>query len=34
MKEMTLKYGCNPNQGGARIYMNDGSRCLQQLAVG
>ena len=25
MKEMTLKYGCNPNQGGARIYMNDGS---------
>ena len=25
MKEMTLKYGCNPNQGGASIYMNDGS---------
>lgn len=25
MKEMTLKYGCNPNQGGACIYMNDGS---------
>ena len=25
MKEMTFKYGCNPNQGGARIYMNDGS---------
>lgn len=25
MKEMTLKYGCNHNQGGARIYMNDGS---------
>ena len=25
MKEMTLKYGSNPNQGGARIYMNDGS---------
>ena len=25
MKEMTLKYGCNPNQVGARIYMNDGS---------
>ena len=21
MKELALKYGCNPNQGSARIYM-------------
>ena len=25
MKELALKYGCNPNQGSARIYMNNGS---------
>lgn len=25
MKEFELKYGCNPNQKGARIYMRDGS---------
>ena len=25
MKEFELKYGCNPNQKPARIYMNDGS---------
>ena len=25
MKEFELKYGCNPNQKGARIYMGDGS---------
>ena len=24
MKEMVLKYGCNPNQAAARIYMNHG----------
>ena len=24
MKEMVLKYGCNPNQAAARIYMNNG----------
>ncbi len=24
MKEITLKYGCNPNQGGARLLMEDG----------
>ena len=25
MKEFELKYGCNPNQKPARIYMKDGS---------
>ena len=25
MKELALKYGCNPNQKPSRIYMNDGS---------
>ncbi len=25
MKEFNLKYGCNPNQANAKIYMNDGS---------
>ena len=25
MKELALKYGCNPNQKPARIYMEDGS---------
>ncbi|MDD3396798.1 MAG: phosphoribosylaminoimidazolecarboxamide formyltransferase, partial [Acidaminococcaceae bacterium] len=25
MKELKLKYGCNPNQSVARIYMADGS---------
>ena len=25
MKELQLKYGCNPNQSSARVYMNDGS---------
>ena len=25
MKELELKYGCNPNQKPSRIYMNDGS---------
>ena len=25
MKEFELKYGCNPNQKPARIYMHDGS---------
>ena len=29
MKELQLKYGCNPNQSSARVYMKDGSviRC-------
>ena len=25
MKELELKYGCNPNQKPSRVYMNDGS---------
>ena len=25
MKEMELKYGCNPNQKPSRVYMEDGS---------
>ena len=25
MKEFELKYGCNPNQKPAKIYMHDGS---------
>ena len=25
MKELALKYGCNPNQKPSRIFMNDGS---------
>ena len=25
MKELELKYGCNPNQKPSKIYMSDGS---------
>ena len=25
MKELALKYGCNPNQKPSRIYMEDGN---------
>ena len=25
MNELTLKYGCNPNQKPSRVYMEDGS---------
>ena len=25
MKELELKYGCNPNQKPARVFMKDGS---------
>ena len=34
MKEMSFKYGCNPNKGGARIYMNDGSDLPIELMNG
>ena len=43
MKELALKYGCNPNQKPSRIYMDDdrdlpievlSGRCLQWLAAG
>ena len=28
MKEIQLKYGCNPNQKPSRIFMEDGATCL------
>ena len=34
MKEFELKYGCNPNQKPARIYMNDGSDLPIQILNG
>ena len=40
-KELELKYGCNPNQKPARIYMKEGelplevlNGCAERLAVG
>ena len=34
MKELELKYGCNPNQKPSRIYMADGSELpIQVLCV-
>ncbi len=34
MKEFELKYGCNPNQKPARIYMNDGSDLPIEILCG
>ena len=34
MKEFELKYGCNPNQKPARIYMHDGSDLSLQILSG
>ena len=34
MKEFELKYGCNPNQKPARIYMNDGSELPIEILSG
>ena len=34
MKELELKYGCNPNQKPSRIYMNDGSELPIQVLCG
>ncbi len=34
MKEFELKYGCNPNQKPARIYMNDGSDLPVEILSG
>ena len=34
MKEFELKYGCNPNQKPARIYMHDGSDLPLQILSG
>ena len=31
MKEITLKYGCNPNQKPSRIYMNSGELPVEVL---
>ena len=31
MKELNLKYGCNPNQKAARIYMEDGELPIEIL---
>ena len=34
MKELALKYGCNPNQKPSRIYMEDGSELPIQILSG
>ena len=34
MKEFELKYGCNPNQKPAKIYMADGSDLPVQILNG
>ena len=34
MKEFELKYGCNPNQKPAKIYMKDGSELPIEILSG
>ena len=34
MKELELKYGCNPNQKPARIFMPDGSELPVTVLTG
>ena len=34
MKEFELKYGCNPNQKPAKIYMADGSELPVKILSG
>lgn len=34
MKEFELKYGCNPNQKPAKIYMADGSELPVKILPG
>ena len=34
MKELELKYGCNPNQKPSRIYIEDGSELPIQVLSG
>ena len=34
MKELQLKYGCNPNQKPSRIYVGDGSELPIQVLMG
>ena len=31
MKELALKYGCNPNQKPSRIYMEDGELPIEVI---
>ena len=31
MKELELKYGCNPNQKPSKIFMNDGELPIEVL---
>ena len=31
MKELELKYGCNPNQKPSKIYMNEGELPIKVL---
>ena len=31
MNELTLKYGCNPNQNPARVYMEEGELPIEVL---
>ena len=33
MKELELKYGCNPNQKPSRIFMNEGELPITDLNV-
>lgn len=33
MKELELKYGCNPNQKPSRIYMENGELPIKVLMV-
>ena len=33
MKELALKYGCNPNQKPSRIYMTEGELPIEVLTV-
>lgn len=33
MKELALKYGCNPNQKPSRIYMEEGELPIEVLMV-
>ena len=34
MKEFELKYGCNPNQKPAKVYMKDGSYLPFEIICG
>ena len=34
MKELELKYGCNPNQKPSKIFMNEGKERSEERRVG